>query len=290
MIAEAVTALPTPHRCLIDGVPADRLPVADRGLSYGDGLFETLLIRDGRPCQWCRHWRRLTAGCLRLGLPVPAEITLVEETSGVLRDIKTGVLKILVTRGDGGRGYRPASAQRPRRILSLHPSPSYPPEWSRLGVAVRTCRTPASLNPAIAGLKHLNRLDNVLARSEWSDPQVAEGLMEDPEGGIVGGTMTNLFLWDGAGLLTPKVDRCGVAGTVRDLAMAIAAQRGIPCAEARLRRVDLLAARGLFLTNSLLGVWPVRRLDERRFNPEDLPLDLIDAVAQGARAPEWVGP
>jgi 4-amino-4-deoxychorismate lyase len=284
-----VTALPTPLRCLIDGVPSDRLPVTDRGLSYGDGLFETLLIRDGRPCQWRRHWQRLARGCLRLGLPAPLEATLAEESDGLLRGIDTGVLKILVTRGDGGRGYMPAPVPRPRRVLSLHPAPSYPPEWQGSGVAVRTCRTPASLNPVIAGLKHLNRLDNVLARAEWSDPGVAEGLMADPEGEIVGGTMTNLFLWDGAGLLTPGVDRCGIAGTVRDLALELAADWGIPCAEARLRRADLLGARGLFLTNSLLGVWPVRRLDTRSFNLGDLPLELIGVLTQRAHTPESVG-
>jgi 4-amino-4-deoxychorismate lyase len=157
-------------------------------------------------------------------------------------------------------------------------------------VAVRICSTPATHNPALAGLKHLNRLDSVLARAEWSETEIAEGLMAGPEGDIVGGTMSNLFLWDGSRLLTPKVDRCGIAGTVRALTMELAANRGIPCLEARLSLTDLLTGRGLFLTNSLLGVWPVRRLDRRAYDPGELPLQLIGAVRRQAQTPEVPGP
>ncbi len=278
-----------PIRCLIDGVSGRRIPVTDRGLSYGDGLFETLLIHDGRPCQWRRHLDRLGLGCRRLGFPTSAESTLAGEVARLLRGIDRGVLKVLVTRGNGGRGYAPRSEARPRRILSLFAAPDYPAEWHLTGVVARTCQTPATQNPLLAGLKHLNRLDSVLARAEWSDPGIAEGLMAGPGGDFIGGTMTNLFLWDGAGLLTPAVDGCGVAGTVRGLAMDLAAGLGIPYVETRLTRADLVGARGLFLTNSIAGVWPVRRLDDQEYDPEDLPLDLISAVRQAAQSPEWLG-
>lgn len=279
-----------PLRCLVDGVPEQRLPVTDRGLSFGDGLFETLLVRDGRPCQWRRHWDRLDQGCRRLGLPPPREAVLTDEARELLRGVDSGVLKVLVTRGVGGRGYAAPTDARPRRILLLFPAPDYPPEWQGRGVAVRICSTPATHNPALAGLKHLNRLDSVLARAEWSETEIAEGLMAGPEGDIVGGTMSNLFLWDGSRLLTPKVDRCGIAGTVRALTMELAANRGIPCLEARLSLTDLLTGRGLFLTSSLLGVWPVRRLDRRAYDPGELPLQLIGAVRRQAQTPEVPGP
>lgn len=279
-----------PLRCLIDGVPEQRVPVTDRGLSFGDGLFETLLVRDGRACQWRRHWDRLDRGCRRLGLPPPPEATLADEAESLLRGVDTGVLKILVTRGVGGRGYAPPTGGQPRRILLLFPAPDYPPEWQGRGVAVRSCSTPATHNPALAGLKHLNRLDSVLARAEWSDPEIAEGLMAGPEGEIIGGTMSNLFLWDGSRLLTPRIDHCGIAGTVRTLAMELAADRWIPCLEARLSREDLLSARGLFLTNSLLGVWPVRQLDRHAYDLGELPLDLIGALRRQAHTLEVPGP
>lgn len=264
-----------PIRCLIDGRAGDRLPVTDRGLAYGDGLFETLAVRDGKPCQWSRHWSRLGLGCERIGLQLPPEAAVAKEVAQLLQGIGHGVLKLLVTRGDGGRGYAPPTQIQCRRILALYPAPGYPAEWSSHGVEVRFCRTPATQSRVLAGLKHLNRLDSVLARAEWSDPGIAEGLILGPEGEVIGGTMTNLFLWDGTRLRTPRIDRCGIAGTVRALAIELAARHGVSCTETRLIRADVLQARGLFLTNSVVGVWPVRRLDERRYDPGELPLDLI---------------
>lgn len=278
-----------PIRYLVDGAPDLGLPVTDRGLSYGDGLFETLLVRDGSPCQWGRHWARLGQGCSRLGLPLPAESLVKDEILELLRESGNGVLRLTVTRGDGGRGYAPPGDAHPRRILLLYPMPEYPSAWISRGVVIRLCRTPAAQNPVLAGLKHLNRLDSVLARAEWSDPGIAEGLMAGPGGDIIGGTMTNLFLWDGAALKTPPIDRCGVAGTVRALALELATTLGIACEETRLGLDDLLGAKGLFLTNSVLGVWPVRRLDAQDYDPEDLPLDLVRTLRQAAQAPE-VGP
>lgn len=279
-----------PLRWLVNGLDLGPIPVTDRGLSYGDGLFETLRVRDGRVCQWGRHWGRLVLGCGRLGIPSPPETLVLDEVRTILHGVGDAVLRIQLTRGDGGRGYAPHPEPSPRRILGLYPSPAHPPEWREAGVVVRTCGTPASRNPALAGIKHLNRLDCVLARTEWSDPGIAEGLMAGPDGEIVGGTMTNLFLWDGSRLWTPWVDRCGIAGTVRALTMDLALNHGITCGEADLSRADLLDGAGIFLTNSVLGVWSVRRLDQRDYGLEDLPLALLHAVRLAAWTPDPGGP
>ena len=254
-------------------------------MSYGDGLFETVLVQRGIPCQWPRHHTRLLLGCRRLGIPEPPAETLDAEVRELTSGLDEAVLKVLITRGIGGRGYRPTPIAEPRRILHLYPSPAYPEAWRETGVLVRFCRTPASYNPALAGLKHLNRLDSVLARGEWDDPEIAEGLVSGMDGEIVGGTMTNLFLWDGRTLVTPSVDRCGIAGTVRALTLELARARGIPCTVADTRREVLLRVPALFLTNSLVGVWPVRRLDGRDLDPSRLPLDLLAAVDREARSP-----
>jgi 4-amino-4-deoxychorismate lyase len=269
---------------LIDGVAGESIPAWDRGLSYGDGLFETLLVRRGCPCQWPRHRARLILGCRRLGITAPAAHALESEVQLLSAGREEAVLKVLVTRGIGGRGYRSLPAAQPRRILHVYPAPEYPSAWREQGVAVRYCQTPASYNPALAGLKHLNRLDSVLARAEWDDPEIADGLMSGMDGEVVGGTMTNLFLWDGRTLLTPAVDRCGIAGTVRALTLELARAREIPCVVADIK-LDLLArSKGLFLTNSVVGVWPVRRLGERDLDPGSLPLDLIAAVTREAQS------
>ena len=276
--------------CLVDGRPAGSVPVLDRGLAYGDGVFETLLIRASRPCLWGRHLARLRTGAMRLGIPPPADASWRSDAHALvtahLGEEGAGVLKLVLTRGEGGRGYRPDPDPRPRRLAAIFPLPSRPFGGDGAGVRVRLCTTPASQNPALAGLKHLNRLDSVLARAEWDDPAIAEGLMPGPEGDIIGGTMSNLFLWDGSRLSTPAVDRAGIAGTVRGLALDLARRAGIPCLETRVTRGELAGAAGAFLTNSVIGVWPVARIGDWRYDPARLPGRLVADLRAAAQAPE----
>ncbi|HYN76339.1 MAG TPA: aminodeoxychorismate lyase [Lamprocystis sp. (in: g-proteobacteria)] len=272
---------------MIDGLPADQVPVVDRGFSYGDGLFETILIRSGAPCQWSRHLARLELGCQRLLIPPPSPHCLEAEARALIQEGGDGVLKILITRGSGGRGYRPSALSQPRRALLRFPLPGYPANWSAEGVDLRWCRTSASQNRSLAGIKHLNRLDSVLARAEWVDPEIAEGLLLRDDGHVVGGTMTNLFLWTGQSLVTPRLDLAGIAGTVRALTLELAAGLGVDCRERDLRAPDLTEAAGLFLTNSLIGCWPVRRLAGRDYETGRLPWELLKAVMVAARTAEW---
>ncbi|SDX10525.1 aminodeoxychorismate lyase [Thiocapsa roseopersicina] len=278
------------QRVLVDGREHDRISVGDRGLHYGDGLFETILIRDGMPCLWDRHMARLALGADRLGLPRPSPSMLRDEAVRIGTELDHGLLKLILTRGVGGRGYRPPATPHPRRILlSYASSPSSDP-WIDGGVAIRFCETPASVNSHLAGIKHLNRLDAVLARREWDDPEIAEGLMCDEAGSFVGGTMTNLFVWDGVALATPSVTRSGLAGTVRAVAIEAASRAGIACVERPVTRRMIEEAVGLFLTNARIGVWPVSRLADRLLDPERLPLDLLSAVRRTAHTPEWSDP
>ena len=279
-----------PLRVLIDGARSGLVPVWDRGFSYGDGLFETVLVDGGAPCLWTRHLTRLAHGCARLGIRAPPPGPLEAQVRTLLRGSEAGVLKVLVTRGTGGRGYRPPEDQRPCLALLLYPVPVWPGDWGTRGVALRYCVTRASENRSLAGIKHLNRLDSVLARAEWAAPHLAEGLLLREDGHLVGGTMSNLFLWTGTTLLTPVLDRAGIAGTVRALTLELAAGLGIDCRECDLRPAQLGTARGLFLTNALIGVWPVARLDGHDYDPGLLPWGLLKAVALAARTPEWPTP
>ncbi|EGV16969.1 aminodeoxychorismate lyase [Thiocapsa marina 5811] len=277
-------------RVFTDGCEQDRLSVGDRGLHYGDGLFETILIRDGMPCLWNRHLARLALGADRLGLAQPSRSILREEAARICAGLDDGLLKLIVTRGVGGRGYRPPASPHPRRILLSYASSPSPDPSAQGGVVIRYCATPASVNRRLAGIKHLNRLDAVLARQEWDDPQIAEGLMCDDAGDVVGGTMTNLFVWDGVALATPAVTRSGLAGTVRSVALESAARAGIACVERPITRRMIEESVGLFLTNARIGVWPVVRLEEQSFDPERLPVDLLHQIRQAAQTPEWPDP
>ncbi len=271
---------------LIDGVETDRLAVTDRGLQYGDGLFETIAVRESGLCLWTEHFSRLSRGADRLGIPCPPEELLLRDCARLTAGASAAALKIVLTRGSGGRGYGPPESPHPTRILSLHPWPDYPRRWSERGVAVTFCRSSLGVNPILAGLKHLNRLEQVMARSEWRDPGIAEGLMQDGTGRVIGGTMSNLFLVGEGRLLTPRLDTCGIAGTVRDLVLRMAGSFGIEAVESDLRQADVTSASGLFLTNALIGVWPVQRLGEQAMSLEPLPAGLIAAVRKTAWTPE----
>jgi len=242
---------------LINGRPGHWIDVFDRGFQYGDGLFETLLVAEGRPFLWPEHVARLERGCGRLAIPMPDPALLWHEALRLCREKAAGVLKILVTRGTGGRGYRPPAPALATRVLSLHPLPADIETWRRQGIRIRLCRTPLGINPFLAGIKHCNRLEQILARSEWDDPEIQEGLMCDSEGCLVEGTLSNLFWLRQGKLCTPKIDRCGIAGIVRSWVMEKVGAWGEGVTEVRVSPEALLEAEEVFVTNSVLGIVPV---------------------------------
>lgn len=252
---------------LVNGLAVDCLSTQDRGLLYGDGLFETIAVQNGTPRHWTRHLDRLQDGCARLGIAPPDAAVLESEAASLCRGAVRAVLKLIVTRGRGGRGYRPDPEAPATRIVQLHPYPSWPAENARDGVRVRICRLRLGCNPLLAGIKHLNRLEQVLARAEWDDPTISEGLMLDASGHLIEGTMSNVFLVRDGVLQAPDLVRCGVAGITRALTLQLARQASIATA-VRDITVDELDGEGteeIFLCNSLIGIWPVIRVADRPY-------------------------
>ncbi|MCP8466732.1 aminodeoxychorismate lyase [Pseudomonas sp. ZM23] len=241
----------------IDGQSAEALSARDRGLAYGDGLFETIRVSAGRPRLLARHLARLGEGVRRLCLPV--SLDLVEDEllrfSAALGD---GVAKLMLTRGDGARGYAPQADARVRRVLLASPVPAYPDKNREEGVKLFPCASRLAEQPLLAGLKHLNRLEQVLARAEWSDPAFAEGLMRDVSGRVIEGVFSNLFLVRGGQLITAELTRCGVAGVMRAELLDRAPELGMPVIVRDIDFAELQQADEVFLCNSLYGIWPVR--------------------------------
>jgi 4-amino-4-deoxychorismate lyase len=253
---------------MINGERTELLPATDRGLHYGDGLFETIAVVEGRLRLWNAHMERLQRGCEVLGLPLPDLQQLQEEALSLCGAVEHGVLKLVFTRGSGGRGYRPPQVASPQRILFSYPWPDFP-DLSR-GIRLRVCQTPLACNPALAGIKHLNRLEQVLARAEWDAPEIHEGLMCDLDGRVKEGTMSNLFWVADGQLFTPDLSRCGVAGVMRAQVMALARDLGIGVSMAEILPEELAQADEIFLTNSLIGIWPVGHFDGHDFPPGEL--------------------
>lgn len=250
---------------LVNGIETVHIHVGDRGLHYGDGLFETIAVRDGCPLFWKRHLKRLGEGCIRLGIPMPNAGDLEYEAAQVCESAERAVLKIIVTRGSGGRGYRAPRQAVATRIVACHPWPEYPAEFCSRGVAVHICDTRLGSNSRLAGLKHLNRLEQVLARSEWDDPSIPEGLMMDGRDRVIEGTMSNIFLVRDGRLLTPDLSECGVSGIVRGFILESCLALSIPCRVTELTYKDLQEADELFLTNSIIGIWPIIDLIGARY-------------------------
>jgi 4-amino-4-deoxychorismate lyase len=254
---------------LINGQETEYLSVLDRGFQYGDGLFETLRVRDGQPCHWARHMSRLAVGCERLRISTPEPALLLSEALRLCAGETDAVLKLIITRGSGERGYSPPANAEVTRVLLLSPAPMYPATHANDGVVVRICDTHLASNPALAGIKHLNRLEQVLARAEWEDATIAEGLMLDQNQRVIEGTMSNLFCVqenDGKPVLkTPQLAHCGVKGITRERIMAAARAAAIPVQETDLLVDDMLGSEELFLCNTLMGIWPIRQLANQRF-------------------------
>lgn len=247
---------------LINGNESDQIPAADRGFQYGDGLFETLTVENGTPIFLVRHLDRLREGCERLGIKFPGKNVLSEEVLQLCKTSESAILKVIVTRGPGGRGYRLPEKSHSTRVVSLHPKSDRQSDFEASGVRVVTCKSRLGINPALAGLKHLNRLEQILARAEWDDPEIQEGLMLDSDRNVIEGTMSNLFIVKRNTLLTPDLSRCGVNGIIRSVVLEIARQNQLENQIARIVIDDIKAADEVFMTNSVIGLWPVAAFEQ----------------------------
>lgn len=249
---------------LVNGQAGAAVSPLDRGLLYGDGLFETIRFTRGVAPLWHRHMQRLLGGCERLRLSAPEPALLAAEAQQVLEGPGDAVVRITLTRGSGQRGYAPPAQVDATRIVSAHPLPVIAADWYRDGIRVRSCNLRVASQPRLAGIKHLNRLEQVLARAEWAgpdaiEPDVVEGLLCDQDDHLVSATAANVFgVLDGT-LLTPALDGSGVAGVLRAALLEAFPQCGV----AVIPKEALMRFDEMFLCSSVRGVLPVRKIDGR---------------------------
>lgn len=258
-------------RMFAGGRRVDAIPVDDRGLAYGDGLFETMRAHRGGVPWFERHWTRLADGAARLRMALPDRALVESNLHELLADGGDGVVKLLLTRGSGGRGYGLPAGTEPTWILSRHP---LPPASRAEGLRLRWCGTHLAPQPLLAGLKHCNRLEQVLARAEWSGDDWDEGLVRDIDGNVISATSANLFALRDGCWQTPRVDRCGVAGVCRGWLLEAAA-----AAEATLSVDDVERADAVVLCNAVRGILPVARLDDRAWPAHPAVRELLRRLA-----------
>ena len=254
------------------GAQMETIPSDDRGLAYGDGVFETILVQHGKPSLWAWHCARLARGGRRLGFEPPSQAVLDAQCSA-LPVQGCHVLKLIVTRGSGGRGYCPPDAPLPRLISRLMPFSPQPVHWQK-GVTVRLCTLTMASQPRLAGIKHLNRLENVLARQEWQSSDIAEGLLCNARSELVEATAMNVIWYQEGRWLTPRTDECGVQGT-----LSAALMDAGHLSYGTLALDTLPAVRHLCVLNSVQGVWPVRQV----VNAQGSPLSAYDIDSPAVR-------
>lgn len=252
---------------LVNGASGNTISIRDRGFLYGDGVFRTLLVAHGQPQHWPLHFQKLQQDCAALGIACPDFACLSDELAGLLHDHPDAVFKLIVTRGQSARGYAPPLHAISTHIWDVAPLPEYPESRATQGVTLHLCELRLGHQPRLAGIKHLNRLENVLAAAEFAgvSADAAEGLLLDADGLAIEGTRSNVFLISKGALITPDLSRCGVAGVQRDRVMAYASQIGMPVEVRDVELDELRAADELFLTNSVFGLWPVARFEQQRW-------------------------
>jgi 4-amino-4-deoxychorismate lyase len=255
-----------PEQTRVDGEELAQLSVTDRGLHYGDGVFETITVRDGKLRFEALHRLRLEEGCRRLALRLDTSAAL-DELREMGREQHRCILKLIVTRGDSqARGYGVTGTETLRRVALRYPWP-LDNEAAMAGVKVASVRARLAESSQLAGIKHLNRLEQVLARIEIATSGEDEGLMSSSSRRVISGTMSNVFLVHHAEIVTPRVDRCGISGVMRAVVIREASRAGLRLREADIEPAELARASEVFLTNVRIGIWPVRQLDGRRLQP-----------------------
>lgn len=241
----------------VNGVIGQQISPLDRGFAYGDGLFETCRLTRGVIPLWALHKARLRADCERLRIPL--DEALLEHYLAALLSaaaLAEGIFKVTVTRGVGGRGYGLPAEVFPTYCLALYDTAINLAHQQ--GVVLRVCQQRLAHNASLAGIKHLNRLEQILARTEWQDTAIVDGLLMDENDHFIESTSSNLFIVRKGQLLTPNLSRCGVAGIMRQLITDVLAPgAGITTEIGSVTLSDLQSADEVFICNAVNGIWPV---------------------------------
>ena len=233
----------------------------DRSLLYGDGVFTTLVLKEGRLILIDNHLDRLKRDSQRLNINNVCIEQLKLQISKAIKSHTDGIIRITIARSSGQRGYLCENNQ-PVYWISINSWPEHIKRYQQKGINVRLCKQLLSKNPTLAGIKHCNRLEQVLARNEWHDDSYQEGLMMDFDGHLIEGTMSNLFYIKQDTLFTPELTYSGVNGIMRDVIINAAKQSNIPLMIAPVTIEQIKQADSVFVTNSVIAIWMVNRFEE----------------------------
>jgi 4-amino-4-deoxychorismate lyase len=248
------------HTYLVNGSFAQGISPLDRGFAYGDGVFRTIVMRNSVPDSWPQHYQKLVADCAVIGIVCPSAELLMSDLQQIFAIDEIAVAKVVITRGEGARGYAPPAVTTPMRVVIKSPMPQYAVNNFVHGVNLHVCGMRLSYQPKLAGIKHLNRLENVMARMEWQEDTIFDGLLLDQQGNVIECTMSNIFARFDHTLITPDLGQCGVMGVTRQRIIGLAAMLKMDIEVGEISMDRLLQADEVIVCNSLYGAFQVAKI------------------------------
>ena len=271
------------HLYLVNGSFNQAISPFDRGFAYGDGVFRTIKMVGGLPEHWPQHYQKLVADCAAINIVCPSAELLMSDLSQLFSTDATSknivaVAKIIITRGEGNRGYTPPAITAPMRVVLKSTMPDYPEKRFSEGVNLTVCETRLAAQPKLAGIKHLNRLENVLARMEWHNPDLAEGIMLDMRDNVIECTAANIFARFGDTLITPDLQQCGIAGITRQRVIDLAPTLSLKTSVETFDLEKLLAADEVIICSSLYGAWQVNMIQQHIIKTANLAANIRVAL------------
>lgn len=272
---------------LINGSFDHTISPFDRGFAYGDGVFRTLVMREGVPESWPQHYQKLVADCAAINIVCPsAELLMSDLQQLFLLDAQSAenssVAKIIITRGEGNRGYTPPPITAPMRVVTKSAMPQYPEERFSQGVNLIVCETRLAAQPLLAGIKSLNRLENVLARMEWHNPDIADGIFLDANDNVIECTAANIFARFGDTLITPNLTQCGVAGITRQRIIDLAHTIPLKISVETFGLEKLLLADEAIICSSLYGAFQVKSVQVKSTQEKSIKTGALAANIRAA--------
>ncbi|NRB68916.1 MAG: aminodeoxychorismate lyase [Vibrio sp.] len=250
---------------LVNGHTTDSISLTDRSFQYGDGCFTTMLVVKGRIQHWDKHQDRMQSCLDLLGIASPNWREVQDWLEKMCLESTRSGLKLHISRGEGGRGYSPTQVTLPNVTIGAFNYPVHYEQWLMDGIGLGLCSKRLGVNPLLAGHKHNNRLEQVLLKAEMDQQGFLDGIALDVNGYVIETTMANLY-WVKQGVIyTPDLTNAGVAGVMRRVVAERLSSCGLTLSIGHYRLEELNEAEEVFISNSILGVAPVKSIGTQAF-------------------------
>ena len=263
------------HQIWVDNQKVQKVSPFDRGLAYGDGLFATMRVENRSILFLDTHLQRLIDGAYRLGFDWQLTQTLRDELNVLADKQVTGCIKLLLTRGEGGRGYQSPAKPSPMLIVSLHALPQTYQKWRKSGAKLASSDVPLASQPLLAGIKHLNRLEQVLIKSSGLLLGFDDWLVSNSQGNVIESSVGNLFFISGTDVYTPKITESGVSGVMRQQVIEALLTKGFNVFCTDISQASIQQYKHVVMTNSLYGIIDITAIDNHSFDRFELTQPLL---------------